>query len=59
MRMIHFYFILSAIYSVRVRQFDQPDERVDELEMGVDRQHEMLCDVNDALPVEQEDALRC
>ena len=33
------FYTLSAIYSVRVRQFDQPDERVDELETARDRPH--------------------
>ena len=36
----------------------RPEERVDELEIGVDRSHENVCvGCEDALPVEQKDAL--
>ena len=41
------FLFLSAIYSVRVRQLSdwmhRPEERVDELEIGVERPHENVC----------------
>ena len=42
-----FFYIKYAIYSIRVRQLSKwmhrPEERVDELEIGVDRPHENVC----------------